>query len=99
MPLLAASGDVSRFPTAKKLVGSSGRGASRHSSGDTNRAGAITTEGRRELRTALVEAASRGCGTRLPTCERSSSDWPHALASAKPVWPLLANSWWSSGLS
>lgn len=57
MTVLAAIGDVSRFPTAKKLVGYSGLGASIHSSGETNRAGAITKEGRRELRTALVEAA------------------------------------------
>jgi transposase len=57
MTVLAAIGDINRFPTAKKLVGSSGLGASMHSSGDTNRTGAITKEGRRELRTVLVEAA------------------------------------------
>jgi len=57
MTVLAAIGDITRFPTAKKLVGYSGLGASIHSSGDTNRAGAITKEGRRELRTVLVEAA------------------------------------------
>lgn len=57
MTVLAAIGEIRRFPTAKKLVGYSGLGASMHSSGETNRAGAITKEGRRELRTGLVEAA------------------------------------------
>jgi hypothetical protein len=57
MVLLAAIGEITRFPTAKKLVGYSGLGASIHASGQTERTGAITKEGRRELRTALVEAA------------------------------------------
>ena len=57
MTLLAAVGDITRFPSAKKLVGSSGLGASVHVSGQTHYTGPITKQGRRELRTALVEAA------------------------------------------
>jgi transposase IS116/IS110/IS902 family protein len=57
MTLLAAIGDIARFPSAKKLVGYSGLGASVHASGQTYRTGPITKPGRRELRTVLVEAA------------------------------------------
>ncbi len=57
MTLLAAIGDISRFPRPKQLVGYSGLGASVHSSGQTHRTGHITKTGRRELRWALVEAA------------------------------------------
>jgi transposase len=57
MLLLAAIGDIPRFPTAKKLVGYSGLGVSIHSSGETQYSGGITKEGRREIRTTMVEAA------------------------------------------
>jgi transposase len=57
MTILAAIGDISRFPSPKKLVGYAGLGASVHNSGKTRRSGGITKTGRRELRWALVEAA------------------------------------------
>lgn len=57
MTVLAAIGDITRFPSAKKLVGYSGLGASVHASGQTYHTGSITKQGRRELRTVLVEAA------------------------------------------
>jgi len=57
MTVLAAIGDITRFPSAKKLVGYAGLGASVHNSGKTRRSGGITKTGRRELRWALVEAA------------------------------------------
>lgn len=57
MTILAAIGDIHRFPTAKQLVGYAGLGASVHASGDTHRQGRITKEGRRELRGGMVEAA------------------------------------------
>jgi transposase len=57
MTLLAAIGEITRFPSAKKLVGYSGLGASVHASGQTHHTGPITKQGRRELRTVLVEAA------------------------------------------
>jgi transposase len=57
MTVLSASGDISRFPSAKKLVGYAGLGARVHASGQTHHSGGITKQGRRELRAALVEAA------------------------------------------
>jgi transposase len=57
MIVLAAGGDVSRFSHAKKLVGYAGLGAGVHASGEKHQDKAITKEGRRELRWALVEAA------------------------------------------
>jgi transposase len=57
MTILAAIGEISRFPSPEKLVGYSGLGASVHASGQTFQTGAITKQGRRELRTALIEAA------------------------------------------
>jgi transposase len=57
MTILSAIGDVARFATPKKLVGYSGLGASVYASGQTHRTGRITKQGRRELRTAMVEAA------------------------------------------
>ena len=57
MRILAAIGDITRFPSAKKLVGYAGLGASVHDSGDTHRGGHITKEGRRDLRYVMVEAA------------------------------------------
>jgi transposase len=57
MVLLAAIGEIQRFPHAKQLVGYSGLGASVHASGQTHRTGGITKQGRRELRAAMVEAA------------------------------------------
>jgi transposase len=55
--LLAAIGDITRFPGAKQLVGYAGLGASVHSSGQTYQTGHITKQGRKEMRAALVEAA------------------------------------------
>jgi transposase len=57
MTVFAAIGDITRFASAKKLVGYSGLGASVHASGQTYRTGQVTKQGRRELRGALVEAA------------------------------------------
>jgi len=55
--ILSAVGDIQRFPSAKKLVGYAGLGATIYASGLTFRTGGITKQGRRELRTALIEAA------------------------------------------
>jgi transposase len=57
MTVLAAIGDIGRFPAAKRLVGYAGLGASVHDSGKMHRTGRITKQGRRELRWALIEAA------------------------------------------
>jgi len=55
--LLAAIGDIHRFPSAKQLVGYSGLGARIHDSGLTTRTGGITKAGRKDIRAVLVEAA------------------------------------------
>lgn len=57
MTVLAAIGDITRFPSAKKLVGYAGLGAGVHASGQLYREGHITKEGRKEFRYVLVEAA------------------------------------------
>ncbi len=57
MTVLAAIGDVGRFPDAKKLVGYAGLGASVHDSGQRHRRGGITKEWRKDLRFVTVEAA------------------------------------------
>ena len=57
MMVLSAIGDITRFASAKHLVGYSGLGARVHASGKTNRSGGITKQGRRELWAVLIEAA------------------------------------------
>ena len=57
MTILGAIGDITRFPSSKKLVGYSGLGARVHFSGRTRRTGGITKQGRRELRAVMVESA------------------------------------------
>ena len=57
MTILAAIGDILRFPAAKKLVGYAGLGAGVHASGQLYREGHITKEGRKEFRYVMVEAA------------------------------------------
>lgn len=57
MMVLAAIGDISRFPTHKHLVGYAGLGARVHDSGDNHWSGRITKQGRRELRYAMIQAA------------------------------------------
>jgi transposase len=57
MTILGAVGDVTRFPSAKQLVGYAGLGAGVHDSGKTHRDKGITKQGQRELRYVLIEAA------------------------------------------
>ena len=57
MTVLSAIGDVTRFESAKQLVGYSGLGAGVHDSGKEHIQKRITKSGRKELRWALVEAA------------------------------------------
>ena len=56
--ILAAIGDIRRFPTSKQLVGYAGLGARVHDSGMTHATGRITKAGRKDLRSAVVEAAN-----------------------------------------
>jgi transposase len=57
LTVLAAIGEITRFPDAKHLVGYAGLGARVHDSGLTTRTGRITKSGRKDLRAAMVEAA------------------------------------------
>jgi transposase len=59
MTVLSAIGDISRFESAKKLVGYAGIGAGVHDSGKTHKDKKITKKERRELRWTMVEAAWR----------------------------------------
>jgi len=56
--ILAAIGDITRFPSAKKLVGYAGLGTRVHDSGMTHSSGRITKAGRKDLRCAMVNAAN-----------------------------------------
>jgi transposase len=56
--ILAAVGDITRFPDAQHLVGYAGLGASVHDSGERRTTGHITKAGRRDLRSAMVDAAN-----------------------------------------
>lgn len=57
MTILAAIGEICRFPTANHLVGYAGLGTKVHDSGQMQWRGKITKMGRRDLRRAMVEAA------------------------------------------
>jgi transposase len=57
LTVLAAIGDIRRFPDAAHLVGYAGLGARVHASGLTYHTGRITKAGRRDLRWALIEVA------------------------------------------
>ncbi|MDD5368418.1 MAG: IS110 family transposase [Anaerolineaceae bacterium] len=58
MTALAAIGDIRRFPDARQLVGYAGLGARVHDSGESRTMGKITKAGRRDLRSAMVQAAN-----------------------------------------
>jgi transposase len=57
MTILAAIGDIRRFPSPRKLSGYTGLGARVWATGNTVRTGKITKQGRKELRTALISSA------------------------------------------
>jgi hypothetical protein len=63
MLLLAAIGDIARFDAPHKLVGYAGLGARVHSSGEEHYGGRITKQGRRDIRSTMVEAAWRAVGS------------------------------------
>jgi len=76
MTILAAIGDIARFPEAKKLVGYAGLGARVHDSGLTTRTGRITKAGRKDLRATMVEAAQ--------TAANTHPHWKAELARLEP---------------
>jgi len=76
MTLLAAIGDISRFPSAKKLVGYSGIGSRVHDSGQSRRTVRMTKAGRRDIRAAMIESAH--------TASRTHPHWKAELARLEP---------------
>ena len=72
----AAIGDIRRFAEPKYLVGYAGLGTRVHDSGMTSRSGKITKAGRRDLRTALIEAAN--------VAANSHPHWKAELARLEP---------------
>jgi len=76
MTLLAAIGDVARFPSAAQLVGYAGMGAAVHDSGLTRRTGSVTKAGRRDIRATMVEAAH--------TASRIHPHWRDELVRLEP---------------
>jgi hypothetical protein len=57
LTILAAIGDISRFPSSAQLVGYAGLGARVRASGDSFHTGKISKQGRQELRTAFINSA------------------------------------------
>ena len=78
LDVLAAIGEIGRFPEPKKLVGYAGLGVRIHDSGMTTRTGRITKAGRKDLRAAMVEAA-----------QTASNTHPHWIAELKRLEPRL----------
>jgi transposase len=76
LTVLAAIGDIGRFPSPKHLVGYAGLGARVHDSGQLHRSGRITKAGRRDLRAAQVEAAQ--------TAANTHPHWQAELARLEP---------------
>jgi len=74
--ILAAIGEIGRFPSDKKLVGYAGLGGRLHESGMSSRKGSITKAGRRDLRAAMVEAAQ--------TAANTHPHWKAELARLEP---------------
>jgi transposase len=88
MTALAAIGDGvppgPRFPTAKKLVGYAGLGASVHASGQVRYTGHITKEGRGDLRATMVEVAWRAV-QHHPRWRRRFQDLARRLGERKAI--------------
>src|SRR4029450_10576281 len=84
MTILGAIGDVTRFPTAKKLVGYAGLGAGVHDSGKTHRDKGITKQGRRDLRYVLIEAARTAVQTH-PSWKRTFAQLAKRIGEHKAV--------------
>jgi transposase len=84
MTILSAVGDITRFPSAKQLVGYAGLGAGVHDSGKTHRDKGITKQGRRELRYVLIEAA-RAAVQSHPYWKRAFAQLEKRIGEAKAL--------------
>jgi transposase len=96
MTILAAIGDIARFPSAKHLIGYAGLGTRIHASGQVQRGGGITRR---------VVVSSERLWWRLPGSLSSImligkgnlSDSAHALANTRRLLSSPASCWWPSG--
>jgi transposase len=81
MTLIAAIGEIERFPSSKHLVGYSGLYPAVKQSGKGRWRGKITKAGRKDLRRAMVEAAQ--------SAARTHPHWKAELARLEPLigWP------------
>jgi transposase len=95
--ILAAIGDITRFPTAKKLVGYAGLGTRVHDSGMTHSSGRITKAGRKDLRCAMENAPTMPWST-ISIGKWSWKGWNLTWADPRPLWRSLASSLWQSGM-
>jgi len=84
MTILSAVGDITRFATAKKLVGYAGLGAGVHDSGKTHRDKGITKQGRRQLRYVMIEAA-RAASQSHPYWKREFARLDRRIGEAKAI--------------
>ena len=91
--VLAAIGDITRFPDPDHLVGYSGLGARVHDSGLTSRTGGITKAGRKDLRAVLVEAAQIACPARLSLEVRAGTVWRRTSGATRRSLPLAEKCW------
>jgi transposase len=83
--IMAEVGELSRFESARQLMGYSGAVSREHSSGERIRRGAISKTGNAHLRRIVVEAAwayrhRPGLGPRLRTRQRDQSEDIKAIA-------------------
>lgn len=77
--LLAAVDTIQRFPSAKHLVAYSGLAPSVRASGEQVRYGAITKQGRSEIRAVWVQAAFAALAVKAPAA-RPLQQWWHRVA-------------------
>lgn len=92
--ILAAVGDITRFPAAKKLVGYAGLGMRVHDSGMTHSSVRITQAGRRDLRRALVNAAGRSSPVEKRVCSTGSAPGGRSKAFIAIARKLLVVVWY-----
>jgi transposase len=93
-------GDISRFPTPRKLIGYTGLCPRVYQSGETDRRGPLAKNGRNYLRWALIEAAHTAGRTVYyrPIIERMRDRHGRrrgsALASVEIARRLTESIWW-----
>ncbi len=99
MVLLSAIGDVTRFPSAKHLVGYAGLGASVHESRANLSHGSDYKAGETGTAYGYGRGSTDSRRTSSPFGRHNSSGSQHDWERTKRLWPLLANSWSWSGMS